>query len=232
MATTTPNFGWSVPTSSDLVKNGATAIETLGDSIDASMVDLKGGTTGQVLAKATNTDMDFTWSTPSVGSSALTFIASASPSAASSQSFNNCFSSTYQNYLIVINMLNSVGEDPLLFRMRASGTDASGSNYDYIQEFVYSSSQLISATNNSTSARLAIVAGTVQSNLIVNINRPFDAAPTVVRGETAWYNGDDSMRKIGVAAVHNVSTSYDGITIFPTGGTMTGTIRIYGYSNS
>lgn len=67
MATTTPNFGWSVPTSSDLVKNGATAIETLGDSIDASLVDLKGGTTGQVLAKATNTDMDFTWTTSSAG---------------------------------------------------------------------------------------------------------------------------------------------------------------------
>lgn len=62
MATTTPNFGWSVPTSTDLVKDGATAIETLGDSIDASLVDLKGGTTGQVLAKNSNTDMDFTWS--------------------------------------------------------------------------------------------------------------------------------------------------------------------------
>lgn len=64
MATTTPNFGWTVPTSSDLVKNGATAIETLGDAIDASLVDLKGGTTGQLLAKATGTDMDFTWTTP------------------------------------------------------------------------------------------------------------------------------------------------------------------------
>jgi hypothetical protein len=61
MATTTPNFGWSVPTSTDLVKDGATAIELLGDSIDASLVDLKGGTTGQVLAKASGTDMDFTW---------------------------------------------------------------------------------------------------------------------------------------------------------------------------
>jgi hypothetical protein len=61
MATTTPNFGWAVPTSSDLVKNGATAIETLGDSIDASMAELKGGTTGQVLSKTSNTDMDFTW---------------------------------------------------------------------------------------------------------------------------------------------------------------------------
>lgn len=37
MATTTPFYQWSVPTSSDLVKNGATAIETLGDSIDASL---------------------------------------------------------------------------------------------------------------------------------------------------------------------------------------------------
>jgi hypothetical protein len=61
MATTTPNFGWVVPTSTDLVKDGATAIETLGDSIDASLVDLKGGTTGQVLAKNSNSDMDFTW---------------------------------------------------------------------------------------------------------------------------------------------------------------------------
>lgn len=65
MATTTPNFGWSVPTSTDLVKDGATAIETLGDSIDASLVDLKGGTTGQVLAKASATDMDFVWAASS-----------------------------------------------------------------------------------------------------------------------------------------------------------------------
>ena len=63
MATTTPNFGWPVPTSTDLVKDGATAIEALGDGIDTSLVDLKGGTTGQVLSKATSADMDFTWVT-------------------------------------------------------------------------------------------------------------------------------------------------------------------------
>jgi len=63
MATVTPNFNWPVPTSTDLVKDGATAIEALGDSIDGSLVDLKGGTTGQVLSKTTNTDMDFTWVT-------------------------------------------------------------------------------------------------------------------------------------------------------------------------
>ena len=54
MATTTPNFGWPVPTSTDLVKDGATAIEGLGDAIDASLLDLKGGTSGQILAKNSN----------------------------------------------------------------------------------------------------------------------------------------------------------------------------------
>jgi hypothetical protein len=67
MATTTPNFGWPVPTSTDLVKDGATAIEALGDGIDTSMVDLKGGTTGQILSKASGTDMDFTWASPNPG---------------------------------------------------------------------------------------------------------------------------------------------------------------------
>ena len=47
MATTTPNFGWSVPTSSDLVKNGATAIETLGDSVDASLWNVTKGQAGK-----------------------------------------------------------------------------------------------------------------------------------------------------------------------------------------
>ena len=67
MATTTPNFGWPVPTSTDLVKDGATAIEALGDGIDASLLDLKGGTTGQLLAKASNSDLDYTWTSPNPG---------------------------------------------------------------------------------------------------------------------------------------------------------------------
>jgi len=67
LSTVTPNFNWPVPTSTDLVKDGATAIEALGDSIDASLVDLKGGTSGQVLSKNSNTDMDFTWVAPTTG---------------------------------------------------------------------------------------------------------------------------------------------------------------------
>jgi hypothetical protein len=61
MATVTPNFNFPVPQSTDLVKDGATAIAALGTSIDTQFVDLKGGTTGQVLAKASNTDLDYSW---------------------------------------------------------------------------------------------------------------------------------------------------------------------------
>jgi hypothetical protein len=58
---TTSAFGWETPDDTDLVKDGAAAIRTLGNSIDTSMAELKGGTTGQVLSKTSNTDMDFTW---------------------------------------------------------------------------------------------------------------------------------------------------------------------------
>jgi len=66
MATTT-NFGWETPDDTDLVKDGAAAMRTLGNSIDTSFVDLKGGTTGQILSKASGTDLDYTWITNDIG---------------------------------------------------------------------------------------------------------------------------------------------------------------------
>ena len=66
MANTT-NFNWETPDDTDLVKDGAAAIRTLGSAIDTSLVDLKGGTTGQILSKTSNTDMDFTWIANDVG---------------------------------------------------------------------------------------------------------------------------------------------------------------------
>jgi len=77
MATVTPNFNFPVPQSTDLVKDGATAIAALGTSIDTQFVDLKGGTTGQVLAKASNTDLDYTWITNDVGD--ITAVTASSP---------------------------------------------------------------------------------------------------------------------------------------------------------
>lgn len=50
-----------MPTSSDLVTDLPADFEVFGQAVDTSLADLKGGTTGQVLSKASNTDMDFTW---------------------------------------------------------------------------------------------------------------------------------------------------------------------------
>lgn len=75
---TTSNFGWTTPADTDLVKDGALAIRTLGNGVDSSLVDLKGGTTGQILSKASNTDLDYTWITASTGFVGVKCTASAS----------------------------------------------------------------------------------------------------------------------------------------------------------
>ena len=64
MASTT-NFGWSTPDNTGYVKDGALSIRTLGTAIDASMAPLRGGTTDQVLKKASGSNMDFVWGTVS-----------------------------------------------------------------------------------------------------------------------------------------------------------------------
>ena len=61
MTNPTSNFGWQMPTSTDLVTDLPADFEVFGQAVDTSLADLKGGTTGQVLAKASNTNMDFTW---------------------------------------------------------------------------------------------------------------------------------------------------------------------------
>jgi hypothetical protein len=63
----TTNFNWPTPADTDLVKDGAAAIRNLGNGVDTSLIDLKGGTTGQILSKASNADMDFAFITPNVG---------------------------------------------------------------------------------------------------------------------------------------------------------------------
>jgi hypothetical protein len=61
MTNPTSNFGWQMPTSTDLVTDLPADFEVFGQAVDTSLADLKGGTTGQVLAKNSNTDMDFIW---------------------------------------------------------------------------------------------------------------------------------------------------------------------------
>jgi hypothetical protein len=67
MTNPTSNFGWQMPTSTDLVTDLPADFEVFGQAVDTSLADLKGGTTGQVLKKNSNTDMDFVWGADSAG---------------------------------------------------------------------------------------------------------------------------------------------------------------------
>ena len=61
MTNPTSNFGWQMPEPTDLVTNLPADFEVFGQAVDTDFVDLLGGTTGQVLSKTSNTDLDFTW---------------------------------------------------------------------------------------------------------------------------------------------------------------------------
>jgi hypothetical protein len=51
MANPTTNFGWQMPTPTDLVTDLPADFEVFGQAVDTDFVDLLGGTTGQVLSK-------------------------------------------------------------------------------------------------------------------------------------------------------------------------------------
>ena len=157
MATTTPNFGWPVPTSTDLVKDGATAIEALGDSIDASMLDLKGGTTGQFLAKTTNTDMDFVWTTVAAGGG-MTLLSTTTLSGASTT-----ISSISQSYkslkMFIFGMTNATADG--IFRIAINGgTTAQAAIMIY--------------TNNNTPTGPVTIGGNTYLNTVVALTRTND----------------------------------------------------------
>jgi hypothetical protein len=73
MSNPTSNFNWQMPTNTDLVSQLPADFEVFGQAVDTSLADLQGGTTGQVLAKASNADMDFTWATDASGIPATIF---------------------------------------------------------------------------------------------------------------------------------------------------------------
>jgi hypothetical protein len=67
MSNPTANFGWVMPTATDLVTDLPADFAVFGQAVDTSMQYLLGGTTGQVLSKTSGTNMAFTWVTPQVG---------------------------------------------------------------------------------------------------------------------------------------------------------------------
>ena len=227
MATTT-NFGWETPDDTDLVKDGALAIRTLGSAIDTSLVDLKGGTTGQLLSKNSNTDMDFTWTTPSTGD-LVKIQKTTIGSGVSTVSLNNVFTTTYSNYRVVIQYEGCSASGPTInFRLRLSGTDNSGATA-YQPRGYANTTSLATFGSAGSSFALGRVDDTDQSFTLMEIIAPASARAT--NFTVNHYNTNNNyMWHYG--ATHNVTTAYDGFTIYPSSGTLTsGTITVYGYKD-
>jgi hypothetical protein len=228
MATTTTNFGWDIPQSTDLVKDGATAIAALGQDIDTALVDLKGGTTGQILAKASGTDLDFNWVT---GGSGLVYIGQATPSAVTSQSLNNVFTSTYQNYLIITNLTFSVADYTRL-RLRASGADNTTSNYSSIAEFNQMSGGTASGQFRQGPTDNAALNNAESTDLVIQVYRPQTATNTFFGSTQMGFTFGADNYLGNFAGAFRANTQFDGFTLYRASGTMTGTIRVYGIANS
>jgi len=305
MATTTPNYGWVVPTSTDLVKNGATAIETLGDSIDASLVGLRGGTTGQVLSKTTGTQMAFTWVDPTTGditgvtagtgisgggtsgtvtvtnsmataidakgdliagtgadafarvavgtngqvlqadSTAATGVSWLTPSAGAltkigtttftgtnTVNVNSVFTSAYKNYKVMIDITSVSTVPDIRMFMRASGTDSTTGLYQE-RMLMYAGAMAVDETNNIAYWFVGVFDSTYQGTgaTSLEIFTPQVASPTKMSGLVFGIGGSATRFFAPVGGYANNSTQYDGFTLKTSGGTMDGSVTVYGYSN-
>ena len=229
MANPTTNFGWVMPTSTDLVTDLPADFNVFGQGVDTSLQYLLGGTTGQVLSKTSNTNMAFTWTTPT-SSGALTYVGGATFSAATTQSFNNVFTSTYQNYLIMFN-IEKTSNGRLYTRLRASGTDNTTSNYNSMTSFLdYASASAGTTKNASVSEWSSPDMGSV--SFPMTIQNPQSTIKTFISVPNFSFDYTPGAYAGTYSGFFNATTSFDGFTAYITAGTMTGTIRVYGIANS
>jgi hypothetical protein len=143
-----------------------------------------------------------------------------------SVSLNGVLSATYDNYRMVISSTFS-GDNSMHARLRLSGSDATGTTYFY--QRVTGSASSASSTGQSSIAYLYL--GDCSGNLSawsIDMFNPAKASET--QALTLNVRSNNSIQT--VSGVHTTATAYDGITFFPAAGTMSGTIRVYGYQNS
>ena len=193
MTNPTSNFGWQMPTPTDLVTDLPADFEVFGQAVDTSMADLKGGTTGQILSKATNTDMDFTWITNDVGD--ITNIAVTSPitGGGSSGSVTIGVSAASTSASGVVQLSDSTSTTSSVL---ASTPTATKSAYDLAaaavpKSTVTTAGDVIYGTGSSAVTRLGI--GTAGQVLTVNGGGTAPSWATPSGGTNLFYAGKNKI---------------------------------------
>ena len=242
MANPTTNYGWPMPTSTDLVTDLPADFAAFGQPVDTSLKALNPettlgdiayrsatantntrlaiGTTGQVLAVSGGVPA---WTTPAAAASGLTKIFSASFSAVAdtSTTFDGVFTNTYNNYLIQMSPIRgSVSSAAFNFQLRKAGPTT--------QTSAYNGARLTHATVTTTSSGSTftlLLLETEDAGITMNFYR--QGTPT------SWsYSGFQrpSVSSITGACMNdsvgsNVAT---GFILTAGSGTITGTVAVYG----
>ena len=211
-------------------------------TVNGSTLTLGQYTKGQLLNTATNTWV-FT-SGPTVTSPGLVLItptsiansggtATASGGAVTlsgvtSVSLNGVFTSSYDNYDVIFSNASSASGNVVVYvRLRASGTDATGGNYNYQRQSAENSTGYLSYASAQTQFTGPQIAATAEQNGIwLRFLQPQLARRTVIDSR-GGYQGIIENYYGG----HTLQTSYDGLTIYPSSSSISGTLRVYGYNN-
>jgi len=161
-------------------------------------------------------------------------------SGASSVSLNDVFSSTYDRYKILVDGNTSLTSAvSILMRLRVSGSDNTSSNYRWTTIYVRDNSGTPTVGGEgSNGTNTFAVAGSLSSTAgFTAINTIELANPFVSTKNTALTNINyvyDQTTPLGYVytggAIMTVTTSYTGFTFYTSSGNMTGTIRVYGYT--
>lgn len=186
------------------------------------------GTSGYVelAAPSTAANQVLTLPTDSV-QPAQVLVAQQSFSSAASISFNNCFTSAYENYEIFVTVTGSTTAD-LSIRLRSAGVD-SVTSYD--RQVLQSDGSTGSNARvlNGTSGIIGYVLTTESAGRCM-IYRPAQPVPTIMLSDYARSTNAVMIEKN--MSRHTISAAYDGMTLLPLSGTITGSARLYGYRNS
>lgn len=166
-----------------------------------------------------------------MASSGLVFITNQSFSGVSSVSIDNCFSATYYNYLIKGTVSSDVaGESTtsLAGRWRAGGSDASGT--DYYRAQVYADLTTPSCDFANTTS-IGNIIGDNRTGLWgyfnVWVHNPYRTVWTTYSQDYNSYTTSTLSLRF-TSGVHRQAVAYDGFTVFPGSGTITGNLGVWG----